>query len=79
MQLSSRAFAGAPSVSIVAMPALPIDDDPPPTPPERPGDNECCQSGCDPCVFDLYAEELERYRAELRAWEERRARRAQGG
>ncbi|MDR5824838.1 oxidoreductase-like domain-containing protein [Caballeronia sp. LZ043] len=34
-----------------------------------PGD--CCQSGCDPCVFDLYDEALARYRTELAAWEAR--------
>ncbi|WP_232346447.1 MULTISPECIES: oxidoreductase-like domain-containing protein [Cupriavidus] len=53
------------------MPDHPADRDPRPVPPERPGDNECCQSGCDPCVFDFYADEMERYRAELRAWEAR--------
>ncbi|KAB0600172.1 MAG: oxidoreductase [Cupriavidus sp.] len=42
-------------------------------PPERPGDNECCQSGCDPCVFDFYNDEMERYRQELKAWEARQA------
>jgi hypothetical protein len=44
-----------------------------PVPPERPGDNECCQSGCDPCVFDFYASEMDRYRQELKAWEARQA------
>jgi len=53
------------------VPQHPADHDPRPLPPERPGDNECCQSGCDPCVFDFYADEMERYRAELRAWEAR--------
>ncbi|WP_051003566.1 oxidoreductase-like domain-containing protein [Cupriavidus sp. BIS7] len=48
-------------------------DDPRPQPPERPGDNECCGSGCDPCVFDFYNDEMERYRQELRAWEARQA------
>ncbi|MBP0623478.1 oxidoreductase [Cupriavidus sp. LEh25] len=42
-------------------------------PPERPGDNECCGSGCDPCIFDFYYQELDRYREELRAWEARQA------
>ncbi|MFC4485640.1 MULTISPECIES: oxidoreductase-like domain-containing protein [Cupriavidus] len=49
----------------------PVSDDPRPLPPERPGDNECCQSGCDPCIFDYYNDEMERYRQELRAWESR--------
>ncbi|MGO4765758.1 oxidoreductase-like domain-containing protein [Cupriavidus sp. 2KB_3] len=51
----------------------PVSDDPRPLPPERPGDNECCQSGCDPCIFDYYNDEMERYRQELRAWESRQA------
>jgi len=50
-----------------------LPDDPKPLPPDRPGDNECCQSGCDPCVFDFYNDEMERYRQELRAWEARQA------
>jgi hypothetical protein len=50
-----------------------MPDDPRPLPPERPGLDECCKGGCDPCVFDLYAAALERYRADLRAWEERQA------
>ena len=49
-------------------------DDPRPTPPERPDDSECCRSGCDPCIFDLYQQELEQYRAKLKAWEARQAR-----
>lgn len=44
-----------------------------PPAPVCPRDDECCQSGCDPCVFDRYAEELERYRAALRRWEEQSA------
>ncbi|MGN5479283.1 oxidoreductase-like domain-containing protein [Cupriavidus basilensis] len=47
------------------MPDPSLQDDPRPAPPERPGDNECCGSGCDPCIFDYYYQELERYRDEL--------------
>jgi len=47
------------------------DDDPRPQPPECPDDDACCHSGCDPCIFDLYDEEMGRYRAELAAWEAR--------
>ncbi len=49
-------------------------DDPPPQPPLRPDPDDCCRSGCVPCVFDLYADELARYEAALRAWRQRRDR-----
>jgi len=49
------------------------DDDPRPEPPERPANDDCCHCGCDPCIFDLYNEALERWRVELAAWEARRA------
>lgn len=45
--------------------------DPRPQPPAQPGLEDCCRSGCTPCVFDLYEEALERYRKELAAWEAR--------
>ncbi|MEI5999083.1 oxidoreductase [Paraburkholderia bengalensis] len=48
-------------------------DDPRPTPPPTPDPGDCCHSGCDPCVFDLYEDELTRYRAALAAWEARHA------
>src|SRR3546814_4375754 len=43
----------------------------PPSPPEKPLAFDCCESGCDRCVFDIYAEELAFYEAELAAWRER--------
>ncbi|WP_370637388.1 oxidoreductase-like domain-containing protein [Cupriavidus sp. AU9028] len=46
----------------------PAADDPRPLPPNRPDDDACCGSGCDPCIFDFYYEEMERYRQELRDW-----------
>jgi len=51
------------------------DDDPPPVAPTPPDDDACCGNGCDPCVYDLYDAARERYRAQLRAWQERQARR----
>jgi len=45
--------------------------DPPPQKPEAPLPSECCESGCDPCVYDTYAEELDWYRKALAAWRER--------
>lgn len=50
-----------------------ISHDPRPQPPEQPGDDECCRSGCDPCIFDLYHQELQRYREQLVQWEARQA------
>ncbi|CAJ50045.1 oxidoreductase-like domain-containing protein [Bordetella avium] len=47
--------------------------DPRPQAPEAPGPNECCESGCIPCVHDLYAEAMEQYRQDLKAWQARQA------
>ena len=47
------------------------DEDPEPRPPEHPHPGDCCGNGCEPCVFDLYDEALERYRRDLRVWRER--------
>ncbi len=57
------------------MPELRPEDDPPPVSPIRPGREDCCRGSCDPCVFDLYEEAMERYRAELQAWQKRKGRR----
>lgn len=35
--------------------------------PTPPGDNECCESGCDPCVWDLYYEDLRDWQQEYEA------------
>lgn len=45
-----------------------LDHDPRPQPPEPPGENECCGSGCPLCVLDLYADELTAYRQRLAQW-----------
>lgn len=47
------------------------DDDPMPLPPPAPEPGDCCHSGCSFCVEDMYQDELERYRAALKAWRER--------
>ncbi|WP_084187312.1 oxidoreductase-like domain-containing protein [Andreprevotia chitinilytica] len=46
-------------------------DDPPPEPPYEPALEECCGSGCEPCIFDTYAAELNAYRAAAMAWQQR--------
>jgi hypothetical protein len=45
-----------------------MDPDPAPERPERPKADDCCRGGCDPCVFDIYEEELARYEKALREW-----------
>ncbi len=42
--------------------------DPRPMPPEPPLPGDCCDSGCSPCVNDIYTEELQEYRRELAEW-----------
>jgi hypothetical protein len=56
------------------MPSSPDHDhDPEPVPPTPPDDDACCGNGCEPCIYDLYEIERERYFAALRAWKERQA------
>jgi hypothetical protein len=47
------------------------DPDPMPQPPPQPDLDACCGNGCEPCIFDLYDIEMDRYRQSLRAWRER--------
>jgi hypothetical protein len=48
-----------------------VNPDPPPVKPEKPLASDCCESGCDRCVFDVYAEALAHYEAALAAWRAR--------
>lgn len=50
-----------------------IRADPEPQPPREPALEDCCQSGCDPCIFDVYQDALERYRLALQQWQARQA------
>jgi hypothetical protein len=47
------------------------EPDPKPEQPRAPEPWECCQSGCEPCVYDRYWEALTNYEAALRIWESR--------
>ena len=40
-----------------------------PVPPEKPLPSDCCDSGCDRCVHDVYAEELAHYEQRLAEWQ----------
>lgn len=31
-------------------------------PPEKPEESDCCGSGCSPCIFDIYQQQLDRYK-----------------
>jgi len=33
---------------------------------------ECCGVGCEPCIFDRYAEALTKYEAQFAEWQARR-------
>ncbi len=47
--------------------------DPKPEAPIEPPLEACCNSGCYPCVLDLYTEELQQYRIDLAAWQGRQS------
>lgn len=48
---------------------MPLPPSTRPVPPVQPELEDCCRSGCTPCVFDLYEAALERYEQALAAWE----------
>lgn len=47
--------------------------DPLPLPPVEPALEDCCGSGCTPCIFDLYHDAYDRYQSALDAWHARQA------
>jgi len=42
---------------------------PKPEPPREPEPAECCQSGCDPCVYDRYWDAVEKFEQAMLEWE----------
>ena len=63
----------APSPRTIRHPQL-QQESPRPVAPTQPALEDCCRSGCTPCIFDLYEDDMERYRARLAAWEARQRR-----
>jgi hypothetical protein len=51
-------------------PTIPADD-PRPLPPPEPQLEDCCGTGCVPCIFDVYQFALENYEQALREWKAR--------
>jgi hypothetical protein len=51
-------------------------EEPPPASPPEPEPGACCQSGCDPCVYDLYWQAVDRYEEALAEWKARLAQNA---
>lgn len=45
-----------------------------PQPPREPESWECCQSGCDPCVYDRYWDAYARFEEALADWAARQER-----
>ena len=48
-----------------------------PEPPEEPLQGDCCGTGCSPCVFDIYQEELTKWKQLSQMTPEERAARAE--
>lgn len=55
----------------MSQPDCTASNDPRPQPPAEPALEDCCRSGCNPCVFELYEDALERYQRALATWEAR--------
>ena len=44
-----------------------------PPKPEKPTPNECCGSGCNPCIFDYYYTQLEKWQEKYQSASEQLA------
>lgn len=44
------------------------EQDPAPDPPTPPGESECCESGCENCVWTVYSAQRARYERAYADW-----------
>lgn len=51
----------------------------PPRQPQKPLPFDCCESGCDRCVYDIHADDMAHYQSALAAWRGRNPGREPGG
>ncbi|MDN2708426.1 hypothetical protein O0880_03210 [Janthinobacterium sp. SUN118] len=68
-----------PTSATMSSASPPHDPQPQPQPPVKPGNDECCHSGCTFCVLEMYQEDLAAYEDALRAWQQRQANVAAAG
>ncbi|MBV1774642.1 oxidoreductase-like domain-containing protein [Burkholderiaceae bacterium DAT-1] len=47
-----------------------------PIEPIPPAPEQCCRSGCQPCIWDFYDQELADYREAMKQWEAEQAKSA---
>ena len=67
---ASLAALGVSAVLLLSV-GLSLANDPRPVEPEAPLPSDCCDSGCEVCVYDVYADQLEAYEQALAAWRAR--------
>jgi hypothetical protein len=64
---AGRALQASSSSGAATEPAPADTARPLPQPPREPGPEDCCQSGCEACVWDVYAAEMKRYKEAVAA------------
>lgn len=71
--MDEKQLSGAVIISEVQGVDTAAQADPEPQAPIEPPLEACCTSGCVPCIFDDYAEQMNEYRVAHMAWKARQA------